>query len=59
MSKLPKFLKKYSWDVSFDKIDKKTYSQDIVARILEEGDEKAVKWMLRNFDKKEIMKVLR
>ncbi|MCM8766296.1 MAG: hypothetical protein NC920_05635 [Candidatus Omnitrophica bacterium] len=58
MSKLPRFLRKYFWDTDFEDIDKKTCSQSILARILEEGDERAVNWMLKNFNKEEIKEVL-
>jgi hypothetical protein len=39
-------------------LDKKTHSQFIIERILEYGDEKAVKWMKRNFKLNEIKKVI-
>lgn len=54
MKKLPAFLKKYFWDVEFGKIDldnRKTY---VLKRILEYGDEEAVRWMWKNFTKPEI-----
>jgi hypothetical protein len=40
---LPRFLKKYFWNVDFLKLDRKTHSQFIIERILEYGDEKTVK----------------
>lgn len=58
MAKLPLFLKKYFWDVEFEKIDfdnRKTY---ILKRILEYGDEKAICWMWRSFKKEEIKNAL-
>ncbi len=58
MKKLPQFLKRYFWDTDFQKLDKKKHSWFIIERILEYGDEKAVKWMEDNFRKNEIKKVL-
>jgi hypothetical protein len=45
MGKIPEFLKKYFWDVEFNKIDLKKNRVYILKRILEFGDEKAVAWM--------------
>jgi len=58
MRNAPKFLKKYFWDVDFEKLDVESHSKDIVGRILEYGDEKAIRWMERNFAKDEIADVL-
>ena len=58
MELIPKFLKKYFWDVDFSKLDKKNYSQFIIERILEYGDERAIKWMRENFKLNKIKSVL-
>jgi hypothetical protein len=58
MKKLPRFLKKYFWDVEFEKLDIQVYSRDILARLLEYGDEKAISWMKRNFTKRQIEDIL-
>jgi len=58
MKTLPQFLKKYFWDVDFSKLDKETYASFIIERILEEGDEKATRWMRDNFDLDQIKNVL-
>lgn len=58
MKKLPLALKKYFWDVEFQKInfeDRKIY---ILKRILEYGDEHAVAWMWKNFKKRDIKNAL-
>jgi len=57
--KLPNFLKKYFWDVDFLELKKENHSRFIIERILEFGDQKAVKWMMKNFGLEEIKKVLR
>ncbi|MFH1288359.1 MAG: hypothetical protein ABII25_06650 [bacterium] len=58
MKKLPLILKKYFWDVSFEKIDLKKSRAYIVKRLLEYGDGKAIKWMWHNFEKTEVKDVL-
>lgn len=58
MKTLPQFLKKYFWDIDFSKLEKEIYSSFIIERILEEGDEKAVRWMRCNFDLAQIKNVL-
>lgn len=49
MKKLPKFLEKYFWDVDFGKVSLQKFRLDIIRRILNYGDEKAVAWMFKNF----------
>ena len=58
MKKLPKFLEKYFWDVEFKEIDTKSYSSDVLARLLEYGDEKAISWIKRKFTRHQIEDVL-
>ncbi|PKP54927.1 hypothetical protein CVT91_17480 [Candidatus Atribacteria bacterium HGW-Atribacteria-1] len=58
MKTLPQFLKKYFWDVDFNKLDKEIFASFIIERILEEGDEKAARWMRDNFDLAQIKNVL-
>lgn len=55
---LPKFLNKYFWDVDFKKLDAGEYPYFVIERILEYGDEQAVKWMMGNFKKPEIKRAL-
>lgn len=56
--KPPKFLKRYFWEVDFGKLDAKKSAEYVVNRLLEYGDEKAVRWMLDRFGKKQIKYVL-
>lgn len=55
---LPKFLQPYFWDVNFQELELKKYSQFILTRILNYGDEKAIKWAKKQFSKNEIKKVI-
>ena len=58
MQRLPKFLEKYFWDVEFEKIDAEADARDILARLFEYGDEKAISWMKKNFTRRQIADVL-
>lgn len=58
MKKLPLLLKKYFWDVEFKKIDFEKRKVYILKRILEYGDEAAIRWMWKNFKKSEIKNAL-
>lgn len=58
MRAVPKFLKKYFWDIDFDKLDLDKSRLFILKRILEYGDERAVLWMGNNFHRYEIAKFL-
>lgn len=59
MKRLPKFLKKYFWDVDFDAMDAQKSRVNVLIRLLNYGDEKAVQWMSRNFSKDEQAEALR
>ena len=58
MKMLPKFLKKYFWDVDFNKLEVDKSRLFVLRRILEYGDEQAVQWMNNNFSRNEITKLL-
>lgn len=58
MKKLPGYLKKYFWEVDFGKLDYKKKSDFVIKRILEYGDEKAVRWMFENYTRQRIKRVL-
>lgn len=54
MKKLAKFLKKYFWEIDFDKLDFQKHRLYVLNRILNYGDEKAIAWMWKNFKNSEI-----
>lgn len=56
--KLPSFLKEYFWDVEFNKLDGQKYPTHIIARILDRGDEKAIRWLVKNYPRDLIKKTL-
>jgi len=54
--KLPLFLKKYFWDVDFDKLDLSDCPEYIILRLLEYGDIEAIRWLFKNVSKVAIKK---
>lgn len=58
MQKLPGFLKQYFWDVDFKSIDLQKSKILILKRILEIGDIKAVKWLIKHYSKEDIKNLI-
>ena len=58
MKSAPKFLKKYFWEIDFDRLDVEAHPQYILERILEYGDERAIRWMMRRFSRAEVADIL-
>ncbi|MDD5147517.1 MAG: hypothetical protein PHV63_03175 [Candidatus Daviesbacteria bacterium] len=58
MKKLPGFLKKYFWDVKFDSIDPKKSAQYVITRLIDCGNDKAIRWLFENFPKDLIKEVV-
>jgi hypothetical protein len=44
---LPKEFKKYFWDVDFKKLSLKKYPEFVLGRIMNYGNVKALKWLLK------------
>ncbi len=59
MKKLPKFLKQYFWDVDFNNINAKKYAQYIVARLIDRGNDKAIRWLFKHYPKDLIKEVIK
>lgn len=57
-AKLPKFLEEYFWDVDFKKIDKEQNASYIIHRLLDKGDDRAIGWMFKTYDKNLIKEVV-
>lgn len=58
MKRPPKFLRQYFWEIDFESLDMDKYPKYVIKRILEYGDEKAIRWMGRNFNLDEIKEVV-
>ena len=56
---LPKFLKKYFWEVDLDKLNFRERPEYVALRLLEYGDIKALRWLFRNFSEKKIKNIIK
>lgn len=56
--KLPASFKKYFWDVNFSELNLEKNREYIAERILEYGDVKAVRWMLKHIPRIVVRRVL-
>ncbi|MCX6731657.1 MAG: hypothetical protein NTX55_01575 [Candidatus Parcubacteria bacterium] len=53
-----KNIRKYFWDVDFEKMNLKERAFFVIERILEMGDKKTTDWMFKNYGENEISDVL-
>ena len=58
-SKLPRHLEAYFWDIEFSSLCKKKYAFQIIKRVLDRGKTSDIKWLLANYETKEISRVIR
>lgn len=57
--RLPEFLRPLFWDVNFDRLRIPGHERYIIERILEFGDDAAVRWMWRTFGLEAIAETVR
>lgn len=58
MTKAPLFLKKYFWDIDFKKLNPDKSKTFVLKRLLDRGDDKALKWLFKYCTKKDIKQLL-
>lgn len=58
MKRLPSYLKQYFWDVDFKKLDTEHSASYIIQRILDRGNDRAIKWMYKTYTKNLIKGVI-
>ena len=58
MKRLPPELHRYFWDTDPKKLDINKYRQFVIERILEFGDEHAIRWLRKNFGDEAIKEVV-
>ena len=51
---LPDYLKVYFWDIEIDELDLHQHSHFIITRILNEGNDQALKWLFDLYDRETI-----
>jgi len=57
--RLPEFLRPLFWDVDFDQLRVPGHERYIIERILELGDDAAVRWVFQRFSQDQIVQTLR
>ncbi len=57
--RLPKFVRRYFWDVDADKLNADKYSRYVIERLLEWGNPKATRWLLKRYSTRRIVSVLK
>src|SRR3989344_3420607 len=58
MSKLPKSFEKYFWDVEVSKLDLEKKHSFVIQRLLDKGDDEAVRWVRKNYSEEEVENTL-
>lgn len=56
---IPEIIRAYLWDVDVTTLSPKKHHKFIIERVLEYGDFAAVEWLAENFEKEQIIEVLR
>lgn len=57
-NQLPNSFKKYFWDVDFEKIDREQSSSYIIHRLLDRGNDRAIKWLFKIYKKDLVKEVI-
>lgn len=57
--KLPEYLRPFFWDVPFDNLSAEESSHFIISRLMEHGDEAAMRYLLTTYQRKELIHVIR
>jgi len=56
---LPAFLKPYFWEVDFARLQLPEHEVYVIERLLEYGDDQAIRWLRRTFAPESIARVVR
>ena len=59
MPDLPEFLRPLFWEVDFDRLSGAGREHYVLERVLEYGDDQAIRWLLGRFSREEIGEVVR
>ncbi len=58
-SRLPDFLKPYFWETDLARISPRRYESYIIERVIEYGDDRAIRWLRQNYTPAQIARVVR
>ncbi|MBU2632299.1 hypothetical protein KKG52_01155 [Patescibacteria group bacterium] len=57
-AQLPKYLRSYFWDVAFEDLGIKTHAFLIIKRVLDRGNLRDIRWLIKTYGKDVIIKVV-
>ena len=57
--RIPQFAQRYFWDVDARKLDADKYSTYVIERLLELGNPRTARWLLRRYSRRKIISVLK
>ncbi|MEK7451181.1 MAG: hypothetical protein AAB662_04570 [Patescibacteria group bacterium] len=55
---VPEFLRSYFWDVVFEELEVKTHAFLIIKRVLDKGNLRDIRWLIKTYGKDAIKKVV-
>ncbi len=56
---LPRSLHRYFWDIDVRKLNPQSRPQYVIQRLLEIGDDEAVRWVRKNYSEEQIRETIR
>jgi hypothetical protein len=56
---IPEYLKPFFWDVDFERLSVNDSSHFIISRLMEHGDEAALRFLLRTYTREELLGTLK
>ncbi|MBI3913339.1 MAG: hypothetical protein HY327_04030 [Chloroflexi bacterium] len=56
---LPTFLKPYFWETDLARISRRRHASYIIERVIEYGDDRAIRWLRQNYAPAQIARVVR
>ncbi len=56
---IPQSLRPFFWDVDFDNLSVRDFSHFIISRLMEHGDEQALRFLMRTYSRRELVDTLR
>ncbi len=57
-TQVPKFLQSYFWDVEFEELEIKAHAFLIIKRVLDRGNLRDIRWLVKTYGKDAIKKVV-
>lgn len=56
---IPKFLKPYFWETDLSRINRRRHEFYLIERVIEYGDDRAIRWLRHNYRPAQIARVVR